>query len=93
MLNAYFISGKTQTGDYTGFHVQGKMMVQRAPCLIAACYGLPKISCIALNYKPSAILVSYNGSQAIGCFLMGNLRLIDFGYFLGMWYYKDGRCI
>ena len=86
-LNAYLISGKTRTGDYTGFRVQGKMIVQRAPCLITGCYGLPEISCIALNYKPSAILISFNGSHAIGCFLTLNLRLID------LWCHKDGRCV
>ena len=68
ILNANLISSKTLTGDYTGFRVQGKMMVQKAPSLITGCYGLPEISCIALNYKPSAILISYNGSHAIGCF-------------------------
>ena len=68
ILNAYVISSGISMADYTGFRVQGKMMVQRAPCLITDCYGLPEISCIALNYKPSAILISYNGSHAIGCF-------------------------
>ena len=91
MTDSHDGSDDMRMADFKGFHVQGKMMVQKAPCLIGNCYGLPKISCIALNYKPSAILISYNGSHAIGCFLDQAAQLIDFKYFSGMWYYNDGN--
>ena len=78
MTDSHDGSDDMRMADFKGFHVQGKMMVQTAPCLIGNCYGLRKISCIALNYKPSAILISYNGSHAIGCFLDQAAQLIDF---------------
>ena len=89
--NIFHVSTDMRFADYTGFHVKGKMMVQQVPCMVANCYGLPEISCLSQNNRPSAILISYNGSHTIGCFMAQPPIPVDFSYFSGMWYYKNGR--
>ena len=62
-----------------------------APCNIKNCNSQPEVTCLAAKSRPTAFMMSHNGSHVIVCFLNGTNTLVDFRTFKGRWYYDEGR--
>ena len=85
------VSGSLYSSSFATVMLSHDIGQWYAPCNIDNCKNQPEVTCLAAKSRPTAFMMSRNGSHVIVCFLNGTNTLVDFRTFKGRWYYDEGR--